>query len=98
MDIREHPNPKKIDDIEMNKKIYCKNCHEDWGVTALIHNVEWLCIKISSFVLEFPHNNRARKIFKKWKDLPFDIKEATTEEILEHGLEPAENDLLDFDF
>ena len=61
----------------MNKKIFCKNCGEDWGVTALISGVEWLCIKIRSFVLEFPEEDQPRKMFKKWKDLPFGIKEAS---------------------
>lgn len=99
MDVREHPNPKKIDDIEMNKKIFCKKCNEDWGVTALICNVEWMCIKINSFVLEFPDKDRPRRIFKKWKDLPFGIQEADLDEILHHGAENgAENDLLDVDF
>ena len=99
VDIKNHPNPKKIDDIEMNKKIYCKNCGEDWGVTALISGVEWLCIKICSFVLEFPGKDQPRRMYKKWKDLPFGIKEASMEEILKHSGEKGPgDDLLDFSF
>ena len=99
VDIKNHPNPKKIDDIEMNKKIYCKNCGEDWGVTALISGVEWLCIKICSFVLEFPGKDQPRRMYKKWKDLPFGIKEASMEEILKHSGEKGPgDDLLDFNF
>ena len=99
MDIKNHPNPKKIDDIEMNKKIYCKNCGEDWGVTALISGVEWLCIKIRSFVLEFPGKDQPRRMYKQWKDLPFGIKEASMEEILKHSGEKGPgDDLLDFNF
>ena len=90
VDMKEHRNPKKIDDIEMNKKIFCKKCHEDWGVTALIYNVEWLCIKISSFVLEFPGRDRTTRMYKKWKDLPFAIQEADEEEILRHGADNSE--------
>ena len=99
VDIKNHPNPKKIDDIEMNKKIYCKNCGEDWGVTALISGVEWLCIKICSFVLEFPGKDQPRRMYKKWKDLPFGIKEASMEEILKHSGEKGPgDDLLDINF
>ena len=99
MDFKEHLNPRKIDDIEFNKKIFCKKCHEDWGVTALIYNVEWLCIKISSFVVEFPEKDRPRQIFKKWKNLPFAIQEADQEEILRHGADNSETtDLLDVEF
>ncbi|XP_067017165.1 ATP-dependent RNA helicase DHX58-like isoform X3 [Acropora muricata] len=97
VDMKEHRNPKKIDDIEMNKKIFCKKCHEDWGVTALIYNVEWLCIKISSFVLEFPGRDTTR-MYKKWKDLPFAIQEADEEEILRHGADNSEaTDLFDLE-
>ena len=83
----------------MNKKIFCKKCGEDWGVTALISRVEWLCIKICSFVLEFPDKDRPPRMFKKWKDLPFGIEEASMEEILDHGFDKVPGDnLLDVDF
>jgi len=83
----------------MNKKIFCKNCGEDWGVTALISGVEWLCIKIRSFVLEFPGEDQPRKMFKRWKDLPFGIKEASMEDILKHSCDKGPgDDLLDFNF
>ncbi|XP_068695183.1 ATP-dependent RNA helicase DHX58-like isoform X2 [Montipora foliosa] len=101
VDIREHPNPKSIDGIEMNKRIFCKKCHEDWGVTALICSFEWLCIKINSFVVEFPKDDKGdcrRRIFKKWKDLPFAIQEAELEEVLQLGADNSETkDLLDLD-
>ena len=99
VDIKNHPSPKKIDDIEMNKKIFCKNCGEDWGVTALISGVEWMCIKICSFILEFPGKDQPRRMYKKWKDLPFGIKEASVEEILKQsGDKGPGDDLLDFNF
>ena len=75
------PTPKKIDDVEFNKKIYCKKCGQDWGVTVRINDVEWLCIKISSFVVQFPGPNPQRIMKKKWKDLPFGIEETTFEEL-----------------
>ncbi|KAL9989319.1 hypothetical protein ACROYT_G003856 [Oculina patagonica] len=89
-------NPRTIDDIVFNKKIFCKQCHEDWGVTALINGVEWMCIKIRSFVLEFPGPNPQRRTFKKWKDLPFGIKEASSDELLQQATDGAQDDF-DFD-
>ena len=81
----------------MSKKIFCKKCHEEWGVTALINNVEWMCIKICSFVLEFPNQEFPRRIYKKWKDLPFTIDEASTDELLEYGAEETEDKEIDFE-
>ena len=65
-------------------------------MTALISGVEWMCIKICSFVLEFPGGNPPRRIFKKWKDLPFGIKEASIDELLQQAKDGAQDDL-DFD-
>ena len=93
--MKKHPNPKTFDDIVMNKKIYCQNCSEDWGVTALINGMDWMCIKISSFVLQFPEPNPRRMIFKKWKDLPFSIQEATIEELLQQVQNGAQDDFDD---
>ena len=65
---------------------------------ALICNMEWMCIKIKSFVLEFPDRDRPRRMYKQWKDLPFAIKEASLTELLQHGKENEEaNGLLDVD-
>ena len=97
MDLKKKTNPKTIDDIEFDKKVFCKKCGEDWGVTALISKVEWLCIKISSFVLKFPDKNHPG-IYKKWKDLPFGIEKASVEEIFNYGLDKGPVDsLLDVD-
>ena len=52
-----------------------------------------MCIKICSFVLEFPDPNPRRKIFKKWKELPFGIREATVDEIFQHAKDGAQDDL-----
>ena len=98
MDRKKHPRPKKIDGIDMNQKIFCKKCHEDWGSIVLICNMEWICIKIKSFVLEFPEKDRPRRMYKQWKDLPFAIKEASLVELLQYGTGYGEaNGLLDVD-
>jgi len=54
-----------------------------------------MCIKICSFVLEFPDPNPRRKMFKKWKELPFGIPEANVDEICQHAKDAVEDD---FDF
>ena len=67
-------------------------------MTTLINRVEWICIKIASFVLEFPEQGHPRKMYKKWKDLPFGIKEADLDELLQYNAEKSEStDLLDID-
>ena len=66
-------------------------------MTALISGVEWMCIKIWSFVLKFPDPNPRRMMFKKWKELPFGIPEATIDEILQHSKDEVQDDI-DFGF
>ena len=61
-------------------------------MTALISGVEWMCVKICSFVLEFPGPNPQRKMFKKWKALPFGIQEATIDELLQQARDGAQDD------
>ena len=56
-----------------------------------------MCIKIYSFVLNFPEPNSRRKMFKKWKELPFAIPEATIDEILQHAKDEVQDDI-DFHF
>ena len=77
---------KTVDKIVMAKNIFCNTCNEDWGVTALIDGVEWMCIKVRSFVLELTMNgNPRRTMYKQWKDVPFTIPEATVDELLQQG-------------
>ncbi|PFX15412.1 putative ATP-dependent RNA helicase DDX58 [Stylophora pistillata] len=94
--LKNYPSPKKIDDVEFNKKIYCKKCGQDWGVSVRINEVEWLCIKIASFVVQFPGPNPQRIMKKKWKDLPFSVEEATFEELWQQA-EHEEQDCIEDD-
>lgn len=48
--MEEYYNFKVFDGVEMNRKIYCKECREDWGVIVFINGMEWMCIKIFGFV------------------------------------------------
>lgn len=96
--MEEHHNPKALDGVEMNRKIYCKECREDWGVTVLINGMEWMCIKISGFVLQFPEPKARRLTLKKWKLLPFTIQEATFEELMQQAQQQEPKDDLDDEF
>lgn len=93
--MKEHHKPKARDGVEINRKIFCKKCGEDWGVTVLINGMEWMCIKISSFVLQFPEPKARPLTVKKWKLLPFRIEEATFEELMQQAQQQEAKDDLD---
>lgn len=93
--MEEHHKPKARDGVEINRKIFCKKCGEDWGVTVLINGMEWMCIKISSFVLQFPEPKARPLTVKKWKLLPFRIEEATFEELMQQAQQQEAKDDLD---
>ena len=65
VDIRPHTDPKK--NAKGIKKIYCKNCDQDWGNTFRGHP----CLKIESFTCETKDGLRT---FKKWKQVNFPIE------------------------
>ncbi|XP_066278582.1 antiviral innate immune response receptor RIG-I-like [Branchiostoma lanceolatum] len=76
--IRPHP-PKKIDDWEMNGKVYCKNCRQDWGIQMVYRKASFPTLKIESFVLEKPDGTRLT--CRKWKKAPFDVEDITPDDI-----------------
>ncbi|XP_078588695.1 ATP-dependent RNA helicase DHX58-like [Branchiostoma floridae x Branchiostoma japonicum] len=76
--IRPHP-PKKIDDWEMNGKVYCRNCRQDWGIQMVYRQVSFPTLKIESFVLEKPDGSRLT--CRKWKNAPFDVEDITPDDI-----------------
>ena len=92
--LKPHSKPKTVDGVEMNKKVLCAKCNEDWGVTALIDGVEWMCLKVCSFVLQFNTTQQRRVLYKKWKDVPFEVPDATLEELLSL---PVHNDMEDLE-
>ncbi|CAH1258806.1 DDX58 [Branchiostoma lanceolatum] len=76
--IKPHP-PKKIDDWEMNGKVYCKNCRQDWGIQMVYRKASFPTLKIESFVLEKPDGTRLT--CRKWKKAPFDVEDITPDDI-----------------
>ncbi|CAH1258815.1 DDX58 [Branchiostoma lanceolatum] len=76
--IKPHP-PKRIDDWEMDGKVYCKNCRQDWGIQMVYRKASFHTLKIESFVLEKPDGTRLT--CRKWKKAPFDVKDITPDDI-----------------
>jgi hypothetical protein len=70
--IRPHPTPMKHENFEMTGKIYCKKCHWDWGVMGVYKKVSFPIIKIGSFIVINPNDQRT--VYKKWKDVPFAVE------------------------
>ncbi|XP_078659837.1 antiviral innate immune response receptor RIG-I-like isoform X1 [Branchiostoma floridae x Branchiostoma belcheri] len=76
--IKPHP-PKKIDDWEMNGKVYCRNCRQDWGIQMVYRQASFPTLKIESFVLEKPDGMRLT--CRKWKKAPFEVDDITPDDI-----------------
>ncbi|XP_031562998.1 interferon-induced helicase C domain-containing protein 1-like isoform X2 [Actinia tenebrosa] len=81
IDIKPHEKPKTFDGIHFGNRIYCKKCGHYWGVIITVEETEWPCLEIVSFVTTFNHG-KEKKSFKKWKDLPIKICDATLKEML----------------
>ena len=63
-------------------RLIVKNVGYDWGVIITLEGTDWPCLKISSLVTTLNHG-KDRKLFKKWKEVPFKICEAELEEMIE---------------
>ena len=79
--IKEHPNPRTIDDITKKDKLYCGTCGEDWGITIITDGIELPCIKVSSFVLRSGGADGRGKMYKKWSLCPVEIEEVDLSDI-----------------
>ena len=60
------------------RKVHCAKCGEDWGVTIVIDEKEWITLKVKSFVLEY--TNGKKHMHKQWKDVLFKVPKITPEE------------------
>ena len=79
IDKEPHPKPTHIKGgADMKEKIFCKECHSDWGITAVYQQISYPIIKISSFVIIFP--NGQRDTCKKWVTAPFGVDPLTLED------------------
>ncbi|XP_023697565.2 antiviral innate immune response receptor RIG-I [Paramormyrops kingsleyae] len=77
-----HPRPRKYMGIMKEKKLFCANCHEDWGIVASYRHLQNLpLLKIESFVVESCVTQQQR-YFGKWKEVTFVIKPFIVEECL----------------
>ncbi|XP_035673073.1 antiviral innate immune response receptor RIG-I-like [Branchiostoma floridae] len=78
IEIKPHP-PKKIDDWEMNGKVYCSNCRQNWGIQMVYRQASFPTLKIESFVIE--KSDGQRLTCRKWKNAPFYVKDITPDDI-----------------
>lgn len=72
VDVEPHPRPVPFgEDFNKIGKLFCKDCHEDWGIQAIYRGVKLQVIKISALAVVNPDGERG--IFKKWKQVPFGV-------------------------
>lgn len=85
--LKPYSKPQSMNDVEMGNDIHCAACNERWGATALIEDVELMSLKVISFVLEFSTLTRQGcATFKQWKDVPFEVPDATVAELYPFGI------------
>ncbi|XP_054843073.1 antiviral innate immune response receptor RIG-I [Eublepharis macularius] len=76
-----HNKPNRYGNFEKRCKLYCNECHHDWGITVKYMNLEDLpVIKVESFSIEDPVSER-QYYFRKWKDVDFPMKAFAIEEM-----------------
>lgn len=79
-----HPNPKRIEGMNKERKIECKKCGKEWGVIFTYNGRKcWtLLLKAFKFVNLDYSMNRSAEMFKRWIDVPFKPSEITDEEFM----------------
>ena len=88
--VEQHPRPKQFENMLKLSKIYCRKCNNDLGIKALYKKHKFPIIKISSFILCDSKNRRIYE--RKWKNVPFHIKELTPEEYSKIPISKNAND------
>ncbi|KAJ8261274.1 hypothetical protein COCON_G00169970 [Conger conger] len=79
-----HPKPKKHDEMEMKRKIACKECNWDWGIMASYLGIPELpLLKTDGFTF-VNSRTQTKAVVGKWQDFPgvieeFDILEMSTD-------------------
>lgn len=67
--------------FEKKAKMYCINCHHDWGIIVKYKTFDKIpVIKIESFSVQDVVSNK-QLYFRKWKDVDFAMKDFDTEEM-----------------
>ena len=70
-------------DLELCKRIMCgnkaKSCTQEWGKQMLYKGILVSLITPENFVMVMP--NGQKRLFKKWKDVPFTVQDISTEEL-----------------
>lgn len=66
-----HPQPTIFDHFKKVGKLFCKECHRNWGIQALYKGIRMQFIRISAYVVVNPDGTR--DTCKKWKDVSFNV-------------------------
>uniref|UniRef100_A0ABM5FRV1 RNA helicase n=1 Tax=Pogona vitticeps TaxID=103695 RepID=A0ABM5FRV1_9SAUR len=81
--IKSHKRPICYGNFEKKSKIYCKECHHDWGILVKYRTLDDLpIIKIESFSVKDVATGR-QSYFRKWKDVDFAMRDFDIEEMPE---------------
>lgn len=88
--IEPHPVPKKYENFELSGKIYCKECHWNWGVMGVYKKVPFPIINIEFFIVVDP--NMMTNKYKRWKEVPFDVEPICPDDLASMGPEVKDED------
>ncbi|XP_070791608.1 antiviral innate immune response receptor RIG-I [Pituophis catenifer annectens] len=76
-----HKKAHSYGNFEKKAKMYCLNCHHDWGIIVKYKTfADMPIIKIESFSVQDVVSNK-QFYFRKWKDVDFAMKDFDVEEI-----------------
>ncbi|KAM3846620.1 antiviral innate immune response receptor RIG-I isoform 2-T2 [Vipera latastei] len=76
-----HKKAHSYGNFEKKAKMYCINCHHDWGIIVKYKTFDKIpIIKIESFSVQDVVSNEQLH-FRKWKDVDFAMKDFNTEEM-----------------
>ena len=72
--VKPHHSPWTKKNVEVNEKVYCANCDQDWGNTATASGITLPCFKIENFVLKM--SDGSERTIKQWSKRPFEVAAA----------------------
>lgn len=90
--IRPHPAPKTFENFELTGKIFCKECHADWGIMGVYKKVSFPVVKVCSLIVI--RQDGERKVYKRWKEVPFRVQTLTPDD-LQKMMDHHKNELAD---
>ena len=77
-------------EFAIKEKLFCKRCHQEWGVTVMFKDIKLPLIKIQSFIM-YDNEGNVLPPVKKWKDVRFNVRDLTEEDIIQLMSQPIFN-------